>query len=33
LYWLLLLYRHELAEKFWNIVLRYQPNQTGDLFG
>jgi three-Cys-motif partner protein len=33
LYWLLLLYRHDLAEKFWNIVLRYQPNQTGDLFG
>lgn len=33
LYWLLLLYRHGLAEKFWNIVLRYQPNQTGDLFG
>lgn len=33
LYWLLLLYRHDLAEKFWNIVLRYQPNQTRDLFG
>jgi three-Cys-motif partner protein len=32
LYWLLLLYRHNLAEKFWDIVLRYQPNQTGDLF-
>jgi three-Cys-motif partner protein len=32
MYWLLLLSRHPLAEKFWNIVLKYQPNQTGSLF-
>lgn len=32
IYWLLLLHRHELAEKFWNIVLKHQPNQTRELF-
>jgi len=32
IYWLLLLYRNDLAEKFWNIVLKHQPNQTRGLF-
>jgi three-Cys-motif partner protein len=32
MYWLLLLYRHDLAGKFWNIVLNARPQSTGDLF-
>jgi hypothetical protein len=26
------LYRHTLAGKFWNIVTKYRPQTTGDLF-
>ena len=32
IYWLLLLHRHTLAKKFWNIVLKARPQTTGDLF-
>jgi three-Cys-motif partner protein len=32
MYWLLLLYRHDLAGKFWNIVLNARPQRNGELF-
>jgi three-Cys-motif partner protein len=32
LYWLLLLHRHELAEKFWKAVRDARPQQTRDMF-
>lgn len=32
LYWLRLLTRHSLAEKFWKAVLRAMPNATPDMF-
>jgi three-Cys-motif partner protein len=32
LYWLMLLSRHKLADKFWKIVVNAQPNQTRELF-
>jgi len=32
IYWLLLLYRNDLAARFWNIVLKHKPNETRGLF-
>lgn len=32
LYWLLVLSRHSLAKKFWNIVVKLEPNQKGFNF-
>jgi three-Cys-motif partner protein len=32
IYWLLLLHRHTLAQKFWEIVLKARPQTSGDLF-
>jgi three-Cys-motif partner protein len=32
LYWLMLLHRHKLADKFWSAVLGAQPYQTRDMF-
>lgn len=32
IYWLALLHRHPLPEKFWKIVLKSRPQRTGNLF-
>jgi len=32
LYWLMLLSRHELAKKFWKIVLTGRPQRTREMF-
>lgn len=32
IYWLLLLSRHELAQKFWKIVLKGRPQSTREMF-
>lgn len=32
LYWLVFLSRHPLGERFWNLVLKYEPHTTGELF-
>jgi hypothetical protein len=32
IYWLLLLQRHELAERFWTIVLKGRPQRTREMF-
>jgi three-Cys-motif partner protein len=31
IYWLLLLHRHKLAEKFWKIILKGRPQRTQDM--
>ena len=31
IYWLLLLHRHKLAEKFWKIVLKGRPQRTQEM--
>jgi three-Cys-motif partner protein len=31
IYWLMLLHRHKLAEKFWKIVLRGRPKMTQQM--
>lgn len=32
IYWLLLLHRHQLAKKFWDVVLKARPQSTRSMF-